>query len=530
MQCKICGMENAADAKFCKRCGNKLGADISVETPAFAPVVVPVAAPVAAPDKEEKKAKKPLPAWFLIVGAVVLVAAIVVACLFIFADTKIDLGKYLTLKDNGYDGYGTVEWEINWKKLKRDYGDELKEALNKESDGYVKKTDPHEMLEMYVSIDIKNNKALKNGDSISYTWKLDELMEDLFDGIVFVCEDGSHTVEDLEEPDTFDAFADFELYFTGYSTMGTASGYCYGLLYSDDYVISKTHDLANGDVITVTLRESVLDYCMEYYNEVPETLTKEYIVSGLPELIYFDPFESLTVSFSGFEPFGSLSLSYNGHYLSYYDFDVPQWENLSNGDTFTISLPNYVVENCLSLYGAVPTAKEKTYTVSGLSAYVTSLSQVDLDAMKSQAADVLASERAWWDDEVQMNSLDYMGSYLMIRKNLSSYSTNNKIYLLYKMNVTATEGSYTETKDIYWYICFYNLTLDGENKLYVDLFSYDTAYDSVKLDPNTSNWNYWDVNGYESLDSFYTKNIQADLANWTYETNVGAFPKVQLAA
>ena len=390
------------------------------------------------------------------------------------------------------------------------------------------------MLEMYVSISIKNNKMLKNGDEVKYTWKIDDLMEDLFDGVVFVYEDGIHTVKKLEEPDTFDAFEDYELDFAGYSTMGTAYGYCYGRFYSDDYTISKTEGLANGDVITVTLDESVLDYCMEYYNEVPESLTKEYTVSGLQELIYFDPFESLTVTFSGYEPFGSLSLSCNSPYLSYYDFDVPQWDNLSNGDTFTITLPDYEVEDCLYYYGAVPTVTEKTYTVSGLSAYVTNISQIDaatLAAMKSQAEDVHASESAWWDEEVKLNSLEYMGEYLLVRKNLSSYSTNNKVYLVYKQNVTATEGSYTETTDIYWYICFYNLTLDGDGNLYVDVTNYDIAYDSVKLDPNTGNWNYWYVDGYASLDSFYTKRIQTELAYWTYETNiVFAMPENALAA
>lgn len=496
-------------------------AAVPVEFPVEAPVAAPVAAPVSAP---EKKVKKPLPAWIFIVAAVVLVAAIVVACLFIFGDTKINLNEYLSLKDDGYDGFGTVEWEINWKKLKRDYGDKLEDALNKDSDGYVKKLDPHEMLETYVSVSIENNKMLKNGDEITYTWKLDKRMDDLFDGVVFEYDAGTHTVEDLEEPDTFDAFADYELEFNGYSTMGTAYGYSYGFLSSSDYIISKTEGLANGDVITVTLDESVLDYCMDYYNEIPESLSKEYTVSGLPELVYFDPFENLTVEFDGYAPFGDVSLSYDGDYLSSYDFEVSQWGDLSNGDTITISLSDYEIEDCLDYYGAVPTVTEKTYTVSGLSGYVTKLDQIDADslaAMKSQAEDVHASIVAGWDSEAaKLNSLEYLGEYLVVRKSLSSYSNNTKVYLVYKQNATVTDGSASVTQDVYWYVCFNDLYLDGSNTLIVDLSDYTKASQRMEVDPTPNTWNYWIFYGYESLDSFYTKKIQVDLSSWTAETNI----------
>ena len=72
-------------------------------------------------------------------------------------------------------------------------------------------------------------------------------------------------------------------------------------------------------------------------------------VSGLEKIKTFDPFENLTLTYSGISPNGTVAISYTGDVLDENEFYCDTDSGLSNGDVITVYLNSddmeYYVEN-----------------------------------------------------------------------------------------------------------------------------------------------------------------------------------------
>ncbi len=293
--------------------------------------------------------------------------------------------------------------------------------------------------------------------------------------------------------------------------------------------LDTTDKLSNGDEVSYTwnIDEELTDYvkCKVKFKD------GSFKVSDLTELAKFDAFADLTVSFEGIAPNGNVNFTYAGKELDAYDFSADKYNELSNGDTVTISINEYEIERCAEQYGKVPEALEKEYTVEGLKSYVSKISDIDdnaLSEMKSQAEDVFNAHAAksFGEDE-KLRSLTYIGDYLLTNKG-NSYGNYNYLFVVYKAQVQNTysnnKKSYDKVNDIYWYICFNNLMVDGDGKVEVDVTSYNTPSDRFTVDSNVSSgWfgtKTWYYYGYENLDELYKKVVTSNLDGYNHEDNV----------
>lgn len=277
MFCKHCGAENDDNTKFCRECGQPLedSASQKEKEAAHAP--------------SEKKGSsltdkiKALPKKVLM--AVGAGAAIIMLLLFVVLgmEDSIDMNQYLTIEAEGYDGYGKLHAAINWDAVEEKYGEKLSftEEAGKTFGGLISLMSPMDVLQDCVRVELETYSGLSNGDTVAYTWKVDEDLANMLKCKI-KCKDGSFSVSDLQQAETFDLFSQLEVEFTGTAPEGRASlTYTGTELRSDAFRCDKSRDLSNGDTITVSISDSNVELLAEQLGKVPESLEKQYTVQGL---------------------------------------------------------------------------------------------------------------------------------------------------------------------------------------------------------------------------------------------------------
>lgn len=278
--------------------------------------------------------------------------------------------------------------------------------------------------------------------------------------------------------------------------------------------------LSNGDKVTVTLTypENLSEFLdAKITPESGESWT--VTVKGLEDVSSFDPFEGVELSCSGFDGDGTAEIKGGNSDLK---FKLSESRDLSNGDTVTVTIDansSNVEEYCINELGKVPVQTSKEYKVTGLASYVTSISEIPEDTMakmQQQAEDERnATVAQEWGEDRQMNSFDYLGSYFLTPKSSNS-SEKNRIYLVYKVDATDTEGEFT----YYRYICFSDIAVYADGTGYVDITNYELP---------TYGWWSGDE-GFERGDEIYTgfeklsrlkdACVTSNLAEWTYDSTV----------
>ena len=219
--------------------------------------------------------------------AVVIGIGILVAVLagFLLRKKAIDLNDYLEIAVEGYEGYGTAEWNFDITKFENDYSGKLK---FKDS-GKNLLLNETESLEMVLSGELDRSSELKNGDKIVFSWdksSIDELNQ--MYNYKFKADNETINVKGLEKVETFDAFENISIETSGYAPNGTAriniANTEDGIEKSLSYTLDKSSGLSNGDKVTVTIScigNDVNSYCARTYGKVPETLEKTYEVNDL---------------------------------------------------------------------------------------------------------------------------------------------------------------------------------------------------------------------------------------------------------
>lgn len=245
---------------------------------------------------ETKSDKKKL---FCVIGilAVIIVAAI---CLFLTSTPTIDMNKYTTVTFEGYDGYGTASVEIDWDKIKKDYGNKVKytndaqeqikalfgeEALNAMNSGLIIPVDDVRLFTDY-SLDTKDNdNNLKNNDKVSLNWNIDSSYEGALK-VKIKAENKEYKVSGLKEVKTKDVFKDMDVEFSGISPNGQMTyNYNGDDLDSYNFTVDNTFGLSNGDKVTITINIDNMSDFADKYGYLPKSMKKEYTVSNLPEYV-----------------------------------------------------------------------------------------------------------------------------------------------------------------------------------------------------------------------------------------------------
>lgn len=253
--------------------------------------------------------------------------------------------------------------------------------------------------------------------------------------------------------------------------MGALGGFLDGVSAFDGlrgsiYVSLDTdEDLSNGDEIHYTW--DIDDELFKYVSCKLKYTEGTYTVEGLEEAQTFDPFADLTVTFEGISTNGQLNINYSGQELSPYDFSSDTAYGLANGDTVTITLDEYMVEYCLEELGMLPSVTEKTYTVEGLSEYITDFSSIPqefLDSLKKEAEDAIYAYTAQaYGSDYTLSELTY-GGYILsaVSSATDFYGTLNDLCLIYTGTVSGKEEELPATT-VYYPVEFTDiLSTNGE--------------------------------------------------------------------
>lgn len=256
-----------------------------------------------------------------------------------------------------------------------------------------------------------------------------------------------------------------------------------------DVDLDKRYDCANGEQIAY--KWDVPKKLEEAFNVKFEYEKGTYTVSGLKEVETFDPFEHLTVSFSGISSDGSCEIEYDGEIFNSWSFTVDPQYDLSNGDTVTISLDSYSDDEYLvEEYGKLPSVREKEYTVTGLVEYVNSYSELTEDFLtnaQSEAEDQIYSFFAqYYGSEAALSDLTSDG-YLFGVTNEDYYSSYNELYLIYRG--TVTEGD--EAPYQMWFpVHFLNILSEADGMSYEEIRGIGAGWSSSESFTNpVSAWN-----------------------------------------
>lgn len=301
-----------------------------------------------------------------------------------------------------------------------------------------------------------------------------------------------------------------------------------------DGKLSKSDELSNGDSISYVWDVSMTDKLSEKYKVEFVYEDKEFKVDSLDEAEEFDPFENLSVTFSGISPNGSLSMNGSIDEVPSIYFKADKTSGLKSGDVVKVTLDCYsddIEEYCLK-YGKIPTALEKEFTVEGLSAYVSAIDEIPEDMqekMKSQAMDAFTANAAKWADGNTLDSAEFIGYYFLTPKEGFYTSYNNELYCVYKItaNLTGftednTEEEQTGQETYYTYYRYSNIMILDDGTCSVDLSN--GSMTSNTFNSKFGSMNFWFSNyyfyGYGDLDSMFNDCVTKKISDCNYESTV----------
>ena len=294
MFCTKCGSENQDGAKFCKSCGNPLNA---TKTEAIVETVQTVETETVASNANSNQAAKaagnamakakslPKAAIIGIIAAIVVIIGLI--WFFVDQSNTINLNDYLKIEVTGSNGYGTAKASIDWEAMRAKYGDKVKLNANVQNQlgSMASMIDPMMAMRAGISVKLTDSTKLSNGSKVKYTWNVNEEMRQ---GISCKLKfsDGEHTVSGLSDVGSFDAFADLTVQFSGVAPNAKATlNYTGSEMKKSDFKCDKTTGLSNGDVITVTIDESRVEYYAKNKGMVPQETTKTFTVEGLSDYL-----------------------------------------------------------------------------------------------------------------------------------------------------------------------------------------------------------------------------------------------------
>lgn len=132
--------------------------------------------------------------------------------------------------------------------------------------------------------------------------------------------------------------------------------------------LDNDSNLSNGDTVTAEIcydNDLAKEYKIEFTGE---SVSK--IIDSLEPIREIDPFDYVTVKFSGISTKGNVEVTANGIYVDDFSITGSVDGNLKNGDVITVSIIN---SKDTAQFGYTYNCMEKTYTVNGLREYLQSM-------------------------------------------------------------------------------------------------------------------------------------------------------------
>lgn len=287
-----------------------------------------------------------------------------------------------------------------------------------------------------------------------------------------------------------------------------------------EYEISPRDNLSNGDVVTVTVKldnDSVEDYKIEFTGS-----EKKFTVEGLKEVEEIDLFEGVEVKFEGFAPYVKATLStQSSNNVVYVNYTIDKRENLTVGDTVVVTA-EYDAESLLH-QGYIAMADTKEFVLSECDRYVMELADIPsdtVDKMNKQFEDAFLAQVAnTWRNKDAVESIEFMGAYLLTEKEGVGSGVKNAYYGVYRISVTVDGESFS----YYSYCQFKNIVILKDGTCSVDLTQYKMPSGSAFFGRVSGEAFLKDglvYQGFEELDSLFSNCVTKFIENYEYESSV----------
>lgn len=337
---------------------------------------------------------------------------------------------------------------------------------------------------------------LTNGDVLTVTVRYDEKALRKF-RIRLTNTTYTVNVSDLNSAESLNAFADISVSFDGTDGFGTAeinTSKCKQIVLDNfTFSISSSSNngkLSNDDVITVVANctsasynpdDSTIEYNGRKYI-VSKSSSSEFTVSGLGSVQELDPFENVTVNFTGISPRVSVSGmntdNANDTIKKLFDYTISQTSNLKSGDVITVTAEyksGFSDEDLLE-EGFTLLKYKRTYIVENVDEYVSKIKNIDLTNIKAEMHKQLSSF-----DGYEINLVD---TYFNTAKSQTA-DPYNQYFELYEIKLdTGTVYRIIEADSIY-------TTSNGELRFSVNDNARNSGIKDILIDQFVkSNGNY----------------------------------------
>ncbi len=219
-------------------------------------------------------------------------------------------------------------------------------------------------------------------------------------------------VSDLYSAKSLNPFADISVTFSGTEGFGTAeisTSRCEPIVL-DNFTFNITSssnngNLSNGDTVTVVANcisssynpdDSTIEYNDQKYI-VAKSSSTEFTVTDLGNVKELDPFENVTVDFTGISPRVSVSGMNTDNASSlirnYFDFKISQTTELKLGDVITVKaeFKSGFKEDDLLAEGYTLLKTQRTYIVENVDEYASKVKDIDLTTIKAEMHKQLSS-------------------------------------------------------------------------------------------------------------------------------------------
>lgn len=255
----------------------------------------------------------------------------------------------------------------------------------------------------------------------------------------------------------------------GWDTLSLGKSPIEYLVNNVEVVLSQAEDLANGDEFTYQV--ILLNDCEKMLDCDFSGKEGTYTVDQLKDGTLLDPYENLTVSFSGTSPCGYLQVEDHNESAVQWatNYVADRSEGLCLGDVITLTC-QVEEEKLLESSGFYVETLEKQYVVEGIPSYVSSyeeLTEADVLLFYQDTVGVVSSniiESGVFGTTIP--SLEYSG--FIFRELQDIQGTNqrkNALVVVYQTKFKVDKKEVT----LYFPVCFYNLVQDK------DVIKYSTS-------------------------------------------------------